>query len=85
MAHVFKSFGVLNINDDFFMTAVGSMGAVINGLSRSIWSTLQDKYTFKKIFGVLLVCQIILSGTLPSIAQIGDGGVGSKILYMVWI
>ena len=85
MAHVYKYFGVIHINDDFFLTMVGSFGAVMNGGSRSIWSTFQDKYSFKRIFGILLIIQITLSGSLVSIASIGEGNSLGKPLYMIWI
>jgi hypothetical protein len=85
IGHVYKSFGILHINDDFFMTSVGSFGAVFNGGSRSIWSTLQDKYSFKKIFSILLVIQICLSLTLVSVASVGDYSPWGKTLYMVWV
>jgi MFS transporter, OFA family, oxalate/formate antiporter len=85
IAHVYKSYGILHINDDFFMTSVGSFGAMFNGGSRSIWSTLQDKYGFKRMFSILLVFQITLSATLVSIASLGDDSSWGKSLYMVWI
>jgi hypothetical protein len=85
MAHVYKSFGIKHFNDDFFMTTVGSFGAVMNGGSRSIWSTCQDKFTFKRMFGILLAFQIALSSTLVTIANLGEDVYFGKWLYLLWI
>jgi MFS transporter, OFA family, oxalate/formate antiporter len=85
IAHVFKHFGIMHINDDFFMTTVGSFGAIMNGGSRSIWSSILDKHSFKQIFGILLVIQICLSGSLVSIANIGGESSYGKPLYLIWI
>lgn len=85
IAHVFKHFGIMHINDDFFMTTVGSFGAVMNGGSRSIWSSILDKHSFKQIFGILITIQICLSGSLVSIASIGGQSSYGKPLYLIWV
>ena len=85
MAHTFKALGIASINDDLFMTTVGSIGAVVNGCSRSAWAMLIDKYSFKRIFCILLIIQILLSATLVNISEIGKESWIGKPLYMIWI
>ena len=85
MSHTFKALGIITINDDLFLTTVGSIGAVVNGCSRSLWATLQDKYSFKKIFFILLIIQIPLSGTLVKISELGDENWLGRPLYLIWI
>lgn len=41
MSSVFKTMGIeLGYIDDFFLTTVGSIGALSNGLSRFVWGTI---------------------------------------------
>ncbi|EAR91039.2 oxalate/formate antiporter (macronuclear) [Tetrahymena thermophila SB210] len=49
--------------DDSFLTVVGSFAAVGNGLSRPIWSSMLDKFSFKTVFSFLLVLEIFLGLT----------------------
>jgi hypothetical protein len=58
MASVYKTFGEKEIDDDSFLTTVGSVGAVVNGLSRVFWSTLQDKIGFKKVYFLILTIEV---------------------------
>lgn len=58
IASNFKSYGETGIDDDQFITIVGAVGAVFNGLSRGIWSTIQDKVGFKWVYFILLCVQV---------------------------
>ena len=58
MSNNYKVYGLINIKDDQFITLIGSLGSICNGLSRPIWAILFDKYGFKKAFTVLLVLQV---------------------------
>lgn len=49
--------------DDSFLTVVGAFAAVGNGLSRPIWSSMLDKFSFKNVFSFLLVLEIFLGLT----------------------
>jgi len=55
VASVFKSVALGYIGDKT-LTIAGSMGAFINGSSRLLWATLQDKYGFKSIY--IFICII---------------------------
>mmetsp|Transcript_21833 Transcript_21833/g.21568 ORF Transcript_21833/g.21568 Transcript_21833/m.21568 type:complete len:216 (+) Transcript_21833:370-1017(+) len=46
----FKTYEEIDLHDDRFITLVGSLGAVTNGLSRGVWATLQDLFGFKIVF-----------------------------------
>ena len=41
-AATFKSFGQPYLRDDHFLTAVGSIGCLCSGLSRTLWGTMAD-------------------------------------------
>jgi len=58
MANNYKIFGLVKIEDDSFLTIVGSVGSVCNGGSRALWGILMDKFGFKKIFFLILVVQV---------------------------
>ena len=51
----YKTIGKKVILDDYFMTIVGSLANVANGISRPIWSCLFDKYPFKRLISVILI------------------------------
>lgn len=75
---VFKNFGLENIKDDKFITIVGTIGAVCNGLSRGFWANLLDRFPYKIVFGCLIVLQIGLGFTIGFISKI-------RVLYLIWI
>lgn len=76
---VYKIFGDTrpNLNHDIFLTEVGSVSAIFGSL-RFIWSTALDHYSYKKVYGTLLVLQIILGLTYSFAAK-------SKYMYATWV
>lgn len=78
ISYIFKNYGLQSINDDGFLTTVGTIGAVSNGLSRSFWAYLLDKFPTKYIFGALFLIQISIGFTMELIKS-------EKILYLIWI
>ena len=78
IASNFKSYESIDVDDEKFITIVGSIGAVVNGLSRGVWSTLQDYFGFKKIYLTLLTLELIIAFTFVLIHKI-------KALYLIWV
>lgn len=74
----FKNYGLENIPDDAFITIIGTVAAVANGLSRSFWGFLIDRMQFRVIFSVILWIQIGLGFSFKFIAHI-------KWLYFIWV
>lgn len=64
LINCFKNFGLQTINDDLFLTVTGGIAAAFNGLSRPFWSSLLDCYSFKRVYGIFLILQILLSATI---------------------
>jgi len=52
---IFKTLGATTIDDDRFLTLIGSVGALCNGLSRIVWSSLLDCYSFNLVFRTVSV------------------------------
>lgn len=79
IANEYKPFWytALSTPGDNFIAQVGSVGAIFNGL-RFIWSWLLDHYSYKVVYGALLVLEIFLGCTMPS-------AVGNKWIYSTWI
>lgn len=76
----FKNFGSVRGGiDDTTLTLAGSVGALVNGIFRVLWSLLLDKYSFRTIYSIILVIQIIMACSIYFIVVI------NKYLYMVWI
>jgi hypothetical protein len=74
----FKAYGNINgLNDDKYLSFVGSMAAIMNSC-RFVWSGLLDKFTYKTVYGALLVIQIGISLTMHMIRQ-------NQILYCIWV
>mmetsp|Transcript_7399 Transcript_7399/g.8359 ORF Transcript_7399/g.8359 Transcript_7399/m.8359 type:complete len:178 (-) Transcript_7399:135-668(-) len=78
IASNFKTYEQRDLHDDRFITLVGSLGAVMNGVSRGFWSTLMDYIGFKATYLSLLILQISVSFTFVLIHEI-------KILYLIWV
>lgn len=77
VASNFKNYGLNKINDDEFLTIVGSIGAVCNGCGRMIWGYFYDKLSFKKVYFFLLAIQIIFIATYDVIS-------GYKAAFFIW-
>jgi len=77
LASSFKVYGSNKINDDHFLTVIGSFGSIANGCTRAVWALSFDKFGFKKVYFVLLSIQLILAPTLDLVA-------GSKTLFLIW-
>ena len=54
MAVAYKNFGEEVIDDDRFLTTVGSVASVFNGSFRYIWGFLMDKTSFRISYLCLL-------------------------------
>lgn len=55
----YKMFGSLYINDDMFLTFVGSIGCVCGSL-RFLWSVLLDlNFTYQQVYGTLCALQLV--------------------------
>ena len=79
--NVYKSFGetIPVLEDDLFLTQVGIIAAGLNSV-RFVWSSAFDVpgVSFKMVYGVLLVIQIVLGLTLMWASQ-------SKLTYTIWV
>jgi hypothetical protein len=51
----YKTYAAATIKDDAFLTIVGSVGALANGLLRIFWSSLLDYFPFRKVNSSLLL------------------------------
>lgn len=51
LAANFKNYGILkpDLNDDVFLTLVGSLSSIFNGGGRLLWGYILDKFGFKKV------------------------------------
>ena len=74
----YKVYGEHRINDDSFLSIVGSFAAICNAAGRFIWGLLMDYFSFKKVFTGLLVLQLALLLTLDIIGHI-------KVCFFLWV
>ncbi len=59
-----KEFGKDHFTNEKFLSLVASSGGIFSAL-RFIWSFLLDKFSYKKIYGVLLLLQVFIGASLP--------------------
>lgn len=78
MATNFKGYGITKINDDQFLTLVGSLSSLCNGGGRLFWGLISDKFAFKKVYGTILVIQMIEIITIRFISHY-------RIAYLLWV
>lgn len=64
--------------DDKFLKNVGAFAAVGNSLSRPMWSSMLDKFSFKNVFSFLLILEIILGLTFQFSYYY-------KILFLIYV
>ena len=55
MTSAYKTYGNMKIKDDEFLSIVGAVGFITNGSSRLILSTLLDFFSFKSVYGAVLI------------------------------
>ena len=72
----FKTYGADTIKNDAFLTVIGSVGALTNGVMRIFWSSLLDYFPFRRVNSTLLLIQI---GCLLSI----QASAKNQYTYMV--
>jgi sugar phosphate permease len=53
IAFNYKEYGMLRIEDDSFLTVIGSCGAIFNGLGRFFWGFMFDKFSFRVISSLI--------------------------------
>lgn len=63
--NTYKTFGesLENLNDDSYLTLISSISALFNA-ARFIWAGAIDKYSFKTVYAMLIVLEIILAFTI---------------------
>ena len=66
-----------NLNHETYITEIESISCLFQGL-RGVWSALLDYFSYKKVYGVLLVMQVILGLTFYSSAK-------SIYTYALWV
>ena len=71
----YKMFAVMYINDDIFITFVGSIAFILGAL-RFVWSMLLDKgYSYHQVYGTLILIQIICSSLIIRSAEQKSKGI----------
>ena len=74
----FKKYGQLNgLTNENYLAWLGSVAAVCNSI-RFIWSMATDYFSYKVVYGIMLVMQIVLDFTVPLVAE-------NAALYAIWI
>ncbi|KAL4432947.1 hypothetical protein ABPG74_014461 [Tetrahymena malaccensis] len=74
----YKTYGKEYISDDAFLTLIGSLSGITNGVTRPFWSALLDKYKFKDCYAVVCIVQIILCVTFQF-------AVKHNTFYLFWV
>lgn len=60
----YKTYVKKSINDDYFLTIVGAIGAVANGCSRFIWNIFFLKTGYKTVMLIILGASITVYSTI---------------------
>jgi OFA family oxalate/formate antiporter-like MFS transporter len=68
---VYKRFGqtVAALNDDAYLSLMGGLGALFNGLGRLFWASMVDKFGFKGPFQVSVAIQAVMMACYRYAAQ----------------
>ena len=74
----FKIYGQKNgLTNEEYLAILGSIAALCNAI-RFLWSFATDFFSYKLVYGILLVLQIVIDFTVPLVAE-------NKYLYAIWI
>lgn len=78
IASNFKNYGILMIKDDSFLTLIGSLGSIFNGAGRFFWGTLSDRFSFKSLYLLIVIIQMVDAATMRYIHEY-------KEAYLLWV
>ena len=80
IASCYKTYGIKQpaLDNDLYLTWVGSVANIWNGGSRIGWGTALDRFSFKKVYGALVIVEIIAGVTLQFASNY-------KVMYFVWV
>jgi hypothetical protein len=73
----FKNYGITKIGDDQYITWVGSIATLVNGVTRPLWGYIYDKIGFKKMMAVMIGAEIVICATYCTFAD-------NKIIFLLW-
>lgn len=75
----YKTYGQTFIQDDYFLSWVGSIAAVFNCLGRITWGMIQDRTSYKN-------CMLILSACLSALMlSFIAAPYGMKTMFTIWV
>ncbi|XP_022255582.1 uncharacterized protein LOC111088817 [Limulus polyphemus] len=75
----YKTYGQTFIQDDTFLSTIGSVAGVIHAVSRVIVGLIQDKLSYKLTSLLLLGIKTVLLFTMVATPY------GGEVMYMIWI
>lgn len=78
MSGNYKLYGKAYIDDDKFLTLIGSLSSIANGGTRTFWCIFMEKISFKGIFAINLGIEIILFGTMQYAPK-------DPVWYLFWV
>jgi hypothetical protein len=58
IVNAYKNYGLTKYSDDLLMSSIGSIAAVFGGLSRVLFSSAMDHFSFRVVFGLNVVLQL---------------------------
>ena len=74
----FKQYGIKNgLTNESYLAWVGSVAAVMNSI-RFVWSFATDHFSYKTVYSVMLVMQIVLDFTIPLVAE-------NDVFFAIWV
>ena len=62
--NTYRSFAQQCFMDEYLLSILTKIYSILNGLSRLIWGILFDKFTFKCLYGICIITQIIVDSIL---------------------
>ena len=62
--NTYRTFGQINQMDELLLSYLSKIFALINGVGRLMWGILFDKFSFKSLYGTLVVAEIFVSSIL---------------------
>lgn len=75
---LFKFFGIAFIENDHFLTAIGSVAAIFNAVGRIFWGFIADKFSYK-------LALVSLNGLLTAFLLTFYASRNLEAMYFVWV
>jgi hypothetical protein len=79
LINVYKNYGMTKYLNDQLMSSIGSVAAGVGIVSRVLFSSAMDHFSFRLVYGCNILLQLVVASTITLVLDV------SVFLYAIWV